>query len=1637
MGAEARGWQRQSAQALKFERAVAEQRRQLEQARAHARMPSTMYASTPDPAPPHAFPPVPAQASQASSQPAPLTGAPVERTHRILLFPASSRWTEGGYQGFARVTNHSDEGGQVSIEAVDDEGTAHHPETLTIGAGESVHFNSDDLERGNPDKGLSGATGAGEGDWRLELSSELELEVLAYIRTTDGFLTAMHDRVPASGGVHRVATFNPGRNVNQVSRLRLVNPGAERAEVRIEAIDDRGASGADVVGLSVPAGAARTVSAHELESGGVGLSGALGPGRGKWRLVVRSEQALEAMSLLSSPTGHRTNLSTSPARAVVDGDAVVHTVPLFPSAARWTRDGVQGFVRVINHSATQGTVRIEAFDDEGTKSVPVTLELGANAAAHFNSDDLERGNAAKGLSSGIGAGTGEWRLRLRSTLEIEVLAYIRTTDGFLTSVHDLVPGTADGYRVAVFNPGSNRNQVSRLRLINPGGAPATVRIEGIDDRGDSPGGSVRLEVPARGARTVTAHALETGEGVDGALGDGAGKWRLALTADRPIEAMSLLSSPTGHLTNLSTSTAVESAAKVFRELIFGPIVQAKCVACHVQGGLSGHTRLVFEPSTTLNHVPLNLKVFEDFLDAVEDGAMLILNKIQGVGHGGGVQVAVESEEFADMQRFLALLGADVAAAPITPQTLFDTVRMASTRKTLRRAALIFAGRIPTDAEYAAAERGPTALRTAIRGLMTGPEFHQFLTRGANDRLLTDRDDGEIIHHHGFVEFKREEYRRAKAAYESGNEHERWNWLNTVGYGARRAPLELIAHVAENDRPYTEILTANYIMANPLTAAAYGAPTHHFNDPTDFAEFKPSSIESYYREGGDGFEVEYDPVLDMDWIVDPGPLHTDYPHAGILNTTVFLQRYPSTATNRNRARSRWTYYHFLGLDIEKSAPRTTDPEALADTNNPTLFNPACTVCHQVLDPVAGAFQNYGDEGFYRDQWEGLDSLDGHYKDGWANVRETFEITAESRTGQQTVSVRARLPAGTEMVRIVPYFDPLRPDGSDIWWNMGIEHVAVRDGDGVEVSRLELETVAEELDLCGSHEPRYDHTSTRDTFYEAWFCTQRVPVQIPEDGVYDIELVVWVQYQHHDVANQRRMLDLSAGGYQEGDTWYRDMRAPGFGDETTPNADNSVRWLARQIVADERFAEATVKFWWPALMGSEVAEPPEEAGDADFEGRLLSANAQGAEVERLARGFRHGFLSGRAYNLKDLLVELVLSKWFRADAVEDADPVRQVALRGAGAKRLLTPEELARKTAAVTGVQWGRRISTSVYDGQWPNELTREFRLLYGGIDSAGIPERSRDMTTVMASVAKTHATRLSCPIVMRELYLLPDAERRLFSDIDTNVTPISEFGASFDIESRSRAEKETLSLNGALSAGSATVRLAYTNDYWGESSGTDRNVYLDRLELRDAAGRVVDRHELERLGPAGDCNRADGDAYALWCEGSVEVPVDVPASGIHTLAIVASAEQAGDEHPRLTVTVQSDAEHSAGANAIRAKLVELHETLLGVEITRHSPDVEAAYRLFVDVWERKRASEETETWFRGLRCDWGSDIHLWDGILDGAVVEGEDEYGRWYDWDNDLIDAFMDGIDWSDDQYAAQTWLVVLAYLMTDYRYLSL
>ena len=451
-------------------------------------------------------------------------------------------------EGFVRVINHSAEAGEVSVEAIDDTGIAAGSVFLKLNPHETAHFNSVDLEAGNADKGLPEGVGSGEGDWRLFLDSDLDFEVLSYIRTEDGFLTAMHDVVPMRDGTYRVAVFNPGGNPNQVSSLRLINLGGATAKVSVEGVDDAGASPGTTVKFDIPVGRSTTLTASDLESG-TGLEGALGDGTGKWRLTVTSDGPLVAMNLLSSPTGHLTNLSTLPRTPDEDG---THVVPLFPAASDAL--GRQGFVRVVNRSGESGTVSIDAHDDSDRSYPPVALALNARQTQHFNPDDLELGNAEKGLTGSTGIGVGDWRLVLSSDLDIDVLAYIRTEDGFLTSMHDVAPELLGERRVATFNPGSNPNQVSQLRLVNPGAEDAQVTITGIDDAGASPGGSVTVTVPAGASRTVEAADLEAGGGgLAGTLGDGVGKWRLAVASEQPIIVMSLLSSPTGHLTNLSTA----------------------------------------------------------------------------------------------------------------------------------------------------------------------------------------------------------------------------------------------------------------------------------------------------------------------------------------------------------------------------------------------------------------------------------------------------------------------------------------------------------------------------------------------------------------------------------------------------------------------------------------------------------------------------------------------------------------------------------------------------------------------------------------------------------------------------------------------------------------------------------------------------------------------------------------------------------------------------------------------------------------------------------------------------------------------------------------------------------------------------
>tara|TARA_R110001583_G_scaffold59071_2_gene175762 strand:- start:8834 stop:10330 length:1497 start_codon:yes stop_codon:yes gene_type:complete len=89
-----------------------------------------------------------------------------------------------------------------------------------------------------------------------------------------------------------------------------------------------------------------------------------------------------------------------------------------------------------------------------------------------------------------------------------------------------------------------------------------------------------------------------------------------------------------------------------------------------------------------------------------------------------------------------------------------------------------------------------------------------------------------------------------------------------------------------------------------------------------------------------------------------------PHAGILTSAMFLNRFPTTETNLNRHRSYMVYKMFLDIDI--LAIKGSRPGDSIDTTStfPTLQNPDCYTCHLVMDPVASTFQHWDDRGRYK-------------------------------------------------------------------------------------------------------------------------------------------------------------------------------------------------------------------------------------------------------------------------------------------------------------------------------------------------------------------------------------------------------------------------------------------------------------------------------------------------------------------------------------------------------------------------------------------------------------------------------------------------------------------------------------------------
>jgi hypothetical protein len=415
----------------------------------------------------------------------------------------------------------------------------------------------------------------------------------------------------------------------------------------------------------------------------------------------------------------------------------------------------------------------------------------------------------------------------------------------------------------------------------------------------------------------------------------------------------------------------------FVDEVWAKVGELSCLKCHNSSGEAEDSRFILRETILLGGAELqtaqntNFKAFFKMARMRKEGQLprLLLKPIGKLDHEGEQVLKPDSTGHAILKAFVKRMeGKSVPESTVKkykPRSFLEDVTMIGNESLLRRLTLSLTGRLPTPKERQAInEKELAGLDATLDQLMTEDAFYARLKEGFNDIFLTDGYDGngELILSYNHFDKTRHWYQKHDFSHIE-NKRERqealWDMARVYRKAIRGEPLELIAHVVRKDRPFTEIMTADYMMVSPYSARGYGIfeqVKDRFENPENPFEYVPTKLPALKARNGKVQESKTG----------------FYPHAGLFSMFHYLRRYPTTETNRNRLRARMYYQHFLGINIMELADQVADAAAI-DTKYETPWMEAadCVVCHRTIDPVAGLFQDfYNEEGHY-----------GQRKDGW--------------------------------------------------------------------------------------------------------------------------------------------------------------------------------------------------------------------------------------------------------------------------------------------------------------------------------------------------------------------------------------------------------------------------------------------------------------------------------------------------------------------------------------------------------------------------------------------------------------------------------------------------------------------------------
>ena len=384
-------------------------------------------------------------------------------------------------------------------------------------------------------------------------------------------------------------------------------------------------------------------------------------------------------------------------------------------------------------------------------------------------------------------------------------------------------------------------------------------------------------------------------------------------------------------TSSASSDDCRETRTYFEQEVWSPFMSTKCAKCHTPDGpavVESHARFVIQPASYPGFIDTNIATLKEVSKIQYEGqSELLLKPLGQMNHGGGAVLEESSDEYKALVEMVTRLDStDTCAEPV--KVAITNLVVLDAPATLRKASLSLASRLPTQAETdAVIKGGDGALDTALDGLMKDPIFLTRLREIWNDFLLTDRALG---YGGAALDFMNED------DYPNVNYDEKDDNRYLANAAIAREPLDLLTYIVKNDKPFTDVVEADYTVVNPFSAKVYGLTDIKFADATDYNEFHEAHITT-----AKGVAI---------------------PHAGMLSTPSFLNRWQTTATNRNRARARRVFQFFLATDVLKIAERPVDATQVTAEENPTHNSNYCTVCHTVIDPIAGTFRGWGEQDY---------------------------------------------------------------------------------------------------------------------------------------------------------------------------------------------------------------------------------------------------------------------------------------------------------------------------------------------------------------------------------------------------------------------------------------------------------------------------------------------------------------------------------------------------------------------------------------------------------------------------------------------------------------------------------------------------